>query len=249
MKASTLSKSRFKLALECPRKIVYATDPRYANNKDDDDLLKALAEWGHQVGALAKLMHPGGIEIEERSPEDQILETERLLEHEVITLFEPTFRDGNLLIRVDVLVKQGNDIELIEVKSKGFNSAKDSFRAKKGLIEKEWRPYLYDVAFQSIVFEKSRPEWNVTPYLMLLDTSATASLPGVGAQFEVKRDGRTVEVITQQGFDPLALDAPLLKAHDVTDEVGILRRNLVETPAGELGFNELVDWLANKSAV
>ena len=54
MKATTLSKSRFKIALECPRKLVYSIDPRYANSKDSDDLLKALAEWGHQVGALAQ---------------------------------------------------------------------------------------------------------------------------------------------------------------------------------------------------
>lgn len=63
MKSTTLSKSRFKLALECSRKLVYATDNRYANTKNTDDLLKSLAEGGHQVGKLAQLMHPGGIEI------------------------------------------------------------------------------------------------------------------------------------------------------------------------------------------
>lgn len=145
MKATTLSKSRFKIALECPRKLVYSIDPRYANSKDSDDLLKALAEWGHQVGALAKLMYPGGIEITAVSPEEQIRETQRLLQQDEITLFEPTFRSGNLLVRVDVLVKRGRDIKLIEVKSKGFNPDKDSFRAKKSPIEKVWRPYLYDV--------------------------------------------------------------------------------------------------------
>lgn len=248
MKATTLSKSRFKVALECPRKLVYSTDPRYANSKDSDDLLKALAEWGHQVGALAKLMHPGGIEITAASPEEQIRETERLLQQEEITLFEPTFRSGNLLVRVDVLVKHGQDIKLIEVKSKGFDPDKDSFRAKKSRIEKAWRPYLYDVAFQTLVLEDCHPEWRVTPFLMLLDTSATASLPGVGAQFEVKHHGRRVEVATQPGFDPSLLKAPLLKAHDVSEEVRVLRGSLVETPAGEWGFKDLVDWLAGHLA-
>lgn len=248
MKATTLSKSRFKIALECPRKLVYSTDSRYANSKNSDDLLKALAEWGHQVGALAKLMYPGGIEIQEGSSEAQIRETERQLEQEEITLFEPTFRHGNLLIRVDVLVKRGNDIQLIEVKSKGFNSAKDSFRAQRSPIEKEWRPYLYDVAFQNMVLEQCHPEWRITPYLMLLDTSATASLPGVGSQFEIKRHGSRVEVATHQGFDPASLAEPLLKAHDVTNEVKTLRENLVETPAGEQKFGDLINWLAGELA-
>ncbi len=248
MKATTLSKSRFKIALECPRKLVYSIDPRYANSKDSDDLLKALAEWGHQVGALAKLMYPGGIEITAVSPEEQIRETQRLLQQDEITLFEPTFRSGNLLVRVDVLVKRGRDIKLIEVKSKGFNPDKDSFRAKKSPIEKVWRPYLYDVAFQALVLEACHPKWRVTPFLMLLDTSATASFPGVGAQFEVKRHGRLVEVATQPRFDPSLLKAPLLKAHDVSEEVRMLRDGLVETPAGEQGFKELVDWLAGHLA-
>lgn len=248
MKPTTLSKSRFKVALECPRKLVYSSDTRYANSKNTDDLLKALAEWGHQVGALAKLMYPGGIEIEKKSSDEQIRETKRLLEQEEITLFEPTFRHGSLLIRVDVLVKRGNDVQLIEVKSKGFNSTKDSFRAQRSPIEKEWRPYLYDVAFQNLVLEQCHPEWKITPYLMLLDTSATASLSGVGSQFEIKREGRQVEVVTQQEFDPSSLAEPLLKAHDVSEEVRILRENLVETPAGEQNFNDLINWLASQLA-
>ncbi len=248
MKSTTLSKSRFKLALECPRKLVYATDNRYANTKNTDDLLKSLAEGGHQVGKLAQLMHPGGIEITAETGDEQVIETERLLRQQEVTLFEPTFRHCNLLVRVDVLIKHGNEIKLIEVKSKGFNPETDTFRAIESPIKKEWRPYLYDVAFQNLVLERSHPEWHVTPILMLLDKSAPSSEEGVGVQFQVTYKDRSAHVEVRPGFDPAMLKPPLLRERDVREEVRILRTNPVQTPAGDYGFEDLVEWLAEHLA-
>ncbi len=128
MEPMTLTKSRFRVALECPRKLVYGADPRYVNARGDDELLEALAEGGHQVGALAKLMHPGGIEVDAASVADQLAQTERLLRRDAVTLFEPTFRHGNLVARVDVLVKRGNAVRLIEVKAKGFDPIRNRER-------------------------------------------------------------------------------------------------------------------------
>ena len=59
-----LTKSRFKLAVECPTKLFYTGKKDYANLKNDNDFLKALADGGFQVGELAKLMYPEGQEIE-----------------------------------------------------------------------------------------------------------------------------------------------------------------------------------------
>lgn len=62
-RAPYLTKSRFKLATECPRKLYYTGKPEYANTRSDDEFLQSLAEGGYQVGELAKLMFPGGLEI------------------------------------------------------------------------------------------------------------------------------------------------------------------------------------------
>ncbi len=223
MQPITLTKSRFKVALECPRKLAYVADPSYANLKSEDEFLEALAEGGHQVGALAKLMHPGGVEINAPSVAEQVAQTHRLVQQQDCILFEPTFQHGNLVVRVDVLVKTGNTVRLIEVKAKGFHPVKDSFWAAGGGIKREWQPYLYDVAFQALVLERAHPQWKVTPHLMLLDTSAAASVDGVGAQFVVARSGKRVEVTVRPGFSLSALKQPLLRAHDVTEEVKHLR--------------------------
>jgi hypothetical protein len=53
MATSKLTKSKFKLACECPTKLYYVDKPQYANQRMDD-ILKALAEGGYQVETLAR---------------------------------------------------------------------------------------------------------------------------------------------------------------------------------------------------
>jgi len=59
-----LTKSRFKLGLECPTKLYYTKkETVYADSGLTDPLLAALAEGGFQVGELAKSYFPGGHDI------------------------------------------------------------------------------------------------------------------------------------------------------------------------------------------
>ena len=61
----TLTKSRFKLGLECPNKLFYTMkDKEYANQKNDDPFLAALAQGGFQVEELARMHYPDGYLVE-----------------------------------------------------------------------------------------------------------------------------------------------------------------------------------------
>ena len=62
--ASNLTKSKFKLALECPSKLYYVDKPEYANQQVEDSFLQALAEGGYQVEALARCYFPDGVVIQ-----------------------------------------------------------------------------------------------------------------------------------------------------------------------------------------
>ena len=111
-----LTKSRFKLALECPTKLYYtAKDKEYKNQRKDDPFLAALADGGFQVEELARLAYPEGFLIQAASGayDEAVAETEALLKQENWVIFEAAFRFQNLFIRTDVLVKRGNVIELI----------------------------------------------------------------------------------------------------------------------------------------
>ena len=164
-----LTKSRFKLAMECPTKLYYMGKGEYINQDLDDPFLLALAEGGFQVGELAKHYFPGGYNIETLNYDEALKETNRLLLKDKVTIYEAAIMYEKFFIRTDILVKDGRNIELIEVKAKSY----DDFYNKSG-IKPEWKPYLMDVAFQNYVVSKAFPNYKVTAYLMLADKELRA---------------------------------------------------------------------------
>ena len=56
-----LTKSRFKLAAECPTKLFHTVKEEiYRNTKQEDSFLAMLADGGYQVDELAKCLFPYG---------------------------------------------------------------------------------------------------------------------------------------------------------------------------------------------
>ncbi|ELS05413.1 protein of unknown function(DUF2779) [Xenococcus sp. PCC 7305] len=200
LKPRYLTKSLFTLACECPTKLYYTKKKdEYSNTKLEDSFLKALAEGGLQIGALAKLYYGEGQDITAVDPKEALAQTSKYLNQENITLFEAAIKHNNLFIRADILVKQGNSVELIEVKAKSYDKNKTpSFLTKTGGIKADWRPYLQDIAFQTFVFGKSFPDLHVTPYLLLADKQAKCPTDGLYQKFLLKRGNgdRKVKVET-----------------------------------------------------
>ena len=58
-----LTKSRFKLALDCPTKLFYTRKDEYENLSETDSFLQGLAQGGFQVEELARMYFPEGIAI------------------------------------------------------------------------------------------------------------------------------------------------------------------------------------------
>ncbi|MGH8242920.1 MAG: DUF2779 domain-containing protein [Steroidobacteraceae bacterium] len=252
MKSHTLSKSRFKLAIECPTKVHYSLDKRYADERLDDEFLEALADGGHQVGALAKLMlraqDPGAIEITSRDQDEQVRETAELLTRHGVTIFEGTIRFENLLIRADIVVKRGKQVELIEVKAKSWDPHEDSLigtTTRSNPLSPDWEPYVYDVAFQHYVFAKAHPELTINPYLLLVDKSRRNTVPGLGSKFPILGSGRDTAVAVAPDFDVAALGEPLLIQVDAAEAVH-RAQTLVRERKGRppLEFGPLIQQLA-----
>ena len=141
-----LTKSRFKLATECPTKLFYTGKSEYANQNLDDSFLLALADGGFQVGDLAKCYFPGGHDIKTLDYDEALAETNRLLQLDQVTIYEAAIATDTLFIRADILVKNGNRLSLYEVKAKSFDpDAEDPFANKNGTIKSGWKSYLYEV--------------------------------------------------------------------------------------------------------
>lgn len=227
-----LTKSRFKLALACPTKLFYTGKSAiYPDRKREDEFLQALAEGGFQVGELAKLMFPGGIEITSRSHDAQVAETARWLERDEVILFEAAIRHGNLFARVDVLRKTGAQIELIEVKAKSFDSTSNrEFRGASGGIDSGMKPDLQDVAFQRHVLGLAYPQWRASSFLMLANKAKTCSVDGLNQRFRIRRvDGRPV-VTVAPGTDQQTIGTPVLACVNVDDLVDDILRDPIEAP-------------------
>lgn len=248
--ARHLTKSKFKIGHECPTKLHYLDKPEYGNTKIDNSFLEALAEGGFQVGELAKIYHPGGIEIQERDSKGAALATQKHLESDKITLFEPAIQVGKFLVRVDVMVKSGNHIQLIEVKAKSIDpNEEDPFynksKLKKGVreINSKWEPYISDVAFQKFVLQEAYPKFKITSYLMLADKSSTATVDGINQRFLLdSATNSKCRVIVAPGTTAESLGASLLRKICVDDEVNVI---LSSTYLENKTFSEYVNFLAD----
>jgi len=189
----TLTKSRFGVALECPTKLRYTGKKEYVSNKQDNEFLQALAEGGFQVGELAKQYYHEGIPVDELGYDKALSITNKLLERENVTIFEAAILfDDRFFIRVDILKKVGNKVELIEVKAKSFDSDNPEFYYKSeklsNYIRPGWRPYLFDVAFQTWVMEHAFPNWTVVPYLMMAEKNKTTTVDNLNQHFRIRRN-------------------------------------------------------------
>ena len=187
-----LTKSKFKLGLECPNKLHYTGKKHYVNTKKEDPFLEALAQGGFQVEELARMHYPNGILIEGNPWEYKAAwnQTQELLKQENVVIYEAAFLVDGLFIRTDVLVKNGNKVQLIEVKSKSFTPENEFLLiGKKGGMVAGWKAYLFDVAFQKYVIQQSFPSWEIKSFLMMVDKSKKTSINGLNQLFRITKKG------------------------------------------------------------
>jgi len=183
-----LSKSDFKVARTCATKLYYKK-LRYPSAHDDDPYLQFLADGGYMVEAIARLCYPGAVEVGfDAGPEASAEETMAFINaHDAITLVEATLIFERRLARVDILKKDGNKFELIEVKSKSVDTSTglNPFRGVHGRILAPWEPYLEDVAFQYAVLRRLIPAATIVPYLCLVDKSKSTTIESIFSKFEL----------------------------------------------------------------
>ncbi len=242
-----LTKSRFKLAMECPAKLFYTGKAEYANQSIDDSFLMALADGGYQVGELAKQYFPDGHEIESLDYAEALAETAELLKHESIIIYEAAVAVGNLFVRVDILVKKGDVIELYEVKAKSFKLGEDDFISSRGGILGAWRPYLNDIAFQKHVVSKAFPECRVNAHLVFADKNAVCSTDGLNQKFRVVKDksGRK-KVVVSESLSEDDLYPEMLCRLRVDEECDIVYQDEYEVGGKVLLFSDMVEYLAGQ---
>ncbi len=247
VKKRYLTKSRFKLATECATKLFYTGKSEYANQNLDDSFLLALADGGFQVGELAKCYFPGGHDIKTLDYEKALAETNKLLQQNKVTIYEAAIATERLFIRADILVKDGSRVSLYEVKAKSFDpKQEDPFTKKNGIIKANWRPYLYDVAFQKYVINQAFPQFEVAAHLMLADKSSTCPTDGLNQKFLLtKDDNARKSVSVSDNLIDADLKPPILCKVNVDVECGQIYAGTDGGSDQSLGFIERIDLFAD----
>ena len=250
-----LSKSDFTLARTCDAKLFFREN-RFPDNRASNPYLGLLREGGYMVEALAKAKYPNGVRPEDNAdPRGACARTVEYLQRDDVVLFEATLVVGRRQARADILVKQGNVIRLLEVKSKSFDGAKHATMLASGKagalcgvrppfsVLSDWVEKVEDVTFQMLLLEKLLPGVLVQPFLVLVDTSKTARIDNIPALFAIVRrpgaDGTTlVDTATYLGSPAQLAELDLITEVDVSAQVAQVR-NDVEAAAAK--FESLLD--------
>ena len=252
------TKSAFKQALFCPASLYYYYDrENYANQNNEDDFLQALADGGNQAGDLAKVYYDVKPNADLAPITDYDLSVEKtaeLLKQDQVSIAEAAFRWKNCFVRADIIRKEGNTINLIEVKAKSWNPDKDKWTDIKNAnkINSDIRDYLYDVAFQKYVIQNALgPNFKIVAHLMLADKTVPADYDGINQLFPLVKVDERHNVVVRQ---PNAKDLQDPKHHHILtafDEVDDLCDRIIAGTTSEqpavLGatFKDFVDDMSN----
>ncbi|MRX45826.1 DUF2779 domain-containing protein [Pedobacter puniceum] len=172
-----LSKSDYKIGASCAKKLIYKKS-KYPSTLANNEYMLMLAEGGYLIGKYAILHFPEGIEVEDDIELGEIQTTNYLREQENVTLFEATVVNNQKIIRIDILQKEGGVLNLIEVKSKSFDS-------ESGNIKKELSSELEDIAYQKLVLQDAYPNFKINCFLFIPDKSKSLKIDNLISWFSV----------------------------------------------------------------
>ena len=201
MPSPYLTKSDFKACYDCRTKLFYRKKS-YLTNLDENEYLQFLADGGFMIETVAKAQYPRGVDlVEERDPQRAFSRTRELIGASPdAVVFEAAVIWEKYYARIDILRREGNTLHLIEVKSSSIDAeneeegAASPFLTKHGEIVKKWKKYLIDVAFQTRVLRKAFPEFEIKPWLCVVNKGHKAMANETMAHFSVVREEENPKV-------------------------------------------------------
>ena len=219
MRQSTLflTRSDLKVAQSCPTKLYYKK-LNYPTTEAMDRYSIMLTDGRFIITKIAQILHSDGINLPNLLPpksniSDAVAKTKELLQQENITLFEPIIYHEYKYICPHILVKKGKHIQLLEIKTRGFDSHENKtliaerginiFRNKKtGGISGDWRSTFMGLGYEVLtlkayleanfspnheVIDSDPDNWQISAALIMPDRSQSTNQDQLLSQFNLKR--------------------------------------------------------------
>ena len=114
-----LSKSRFVTGLQCHKLLWWTVHEPQAPELQPDKVLQDLFDQGRHVGLVATEHFPNGcrIDLPHSQYDERVNATQEALANGADFVFEASFKTDQVFVAVDILERDGNTFNLIEVKS------------------------------------------------------------------------------------------------------------------------------------
>ena len=235
------TKTDFVSSFLCPTRLNYIRFPyQYTDSTEEDEYLQSLSDGGYQIGKLAQLNFKDGIEMSEDSSK-ALNETNELFVKPQVIIFEAAIQFNNFFIRVDIIRKNENVIDLVEVKAKSYDSAQpeeDNFYTQKGLIKSEWKEYFYDLAFQYYVVKEKYPDYKIKCFFNLPNKNIDSKVNNLFSKFSIKNKKAFFLGTEDDLIDPLIHEV------NVTDKIEEILQSTFEFKNQEVLFGEIANELA-----
>ena len=106
-----------------------------------------------------------------------------------------------------------------------------------------WKPYLFDLAFQTYVTKLCLPTYTITPYLCLVDKTKSATVDGLNQFFRVKKDPNNRTGVKVKIDDISQLGENILHQENLSEVVSKIH-NGDYTYYDNLNFHEAVKLLS-----
>jgi len=148
------------------------------SKSEGDGFLKYLAKEGKGVGQLARRLFADGRLIDEPNSARANSITRRALKFDSATLFEACIIRGDYVTRPDILIRKGNTLYVVEVKSKlgklRWHQEGKMLINMYGDVRAGYRGIVHDLAFQTVILQRAFPQYTVVPYFLLPEETTQA---------------------------------------------------------------------------
>ena len=98
-----LSKTDYKVARSYHAKLYYRMH-KYPSSKDGDEYMELLAEGGYMIGAIASLLFPDAVLVDEPNHDKALQATQEIIKKKNVTLLEAAFESNGKFARPDILI-------------------------------------------------------------------------------------------------------------------------------------------------
>ncbi|WP_445664799.1 DUF2779 domain-containing protein [Fodinibius sp. AD559] len=206
-----LTRHLFGAGLECPVKLDYYRQ-NYPQNQQSRPFIEHAIYNKRLLTALARSIYPNGVLVDGQQIKNAADKTYQLLQQDEAVLFDAIFEHQQMMARLPIIHKYGDQLTVFYVRTKAFDSRKHRITDTKGFINSKWEKYILDLAYQVYLIQNSYPDLDIQAMLVMPEKSSSAYTDNLPLFLHPLDNGSKVQSID-------ASNQELLAKLDVTEVV------------------------------